>query len=110
MWPECKNRLYDTIDTVHRVGPKRPNGTRPRPIVIQFICRRTRDVWKDAKTSPYLKENRDLKFAEDLSKEDRERRSKLWPIIEKARRENKKAYYVGSRGFVNGTEVFPSSE
>lgn len=67
-------------------------------------------LWKAAKTSPFLKENRDLKFAEDLSWEERERCSKMWPIIEKARRENKKAYYVGCRGFVNGTEVFPSSE
>lgn len=106
--PEYKNRLRDTIDTVHRVGPKRPNSTRPRAIIIQFISRVTRDtLWKAAKASPYLKENRDLKFAEDLSKEDRERRSKLWPIIEKARNENKKAYYVGCRGFVDGVEVFP---
>lgn len=109
--PECKNQLYDTIDTVHRVGSKRPNNTSPRPIIIQFISRRTRDsLWKAAKTSPFLKENRGLKFAEDLSREERERRSKLWPIIEKARRENKKAYYIRCRGFVNGTEVFPSSE
>lgn len=109
--PEYKNRLRDTIDTVHRVGPKRPNNSRPRAIIIQFMSRVTRDsLWKAAKTSSFLKENRDLKFAEDLSKEDRERRSKLWPIIEKARNENKKAYYVGCRGFINGTEVFPSSE
>lgn len=106
--PENQQRVRETIDTVHRVGPKRQNNTRPRAIIIQFISRVTRDnLWKAAKTSQFLKENRDLKFAEDLSKEDRERRRKLWPTIEKARSENKKAYYVGSRGFVDGVEVFP---
>lgn len=106
--PEYKNRIRDTIDTVHHVGSMCPKNTRPRAIIIQFSSLVTRDaVWKAAKTSPYLKENCDLKFAEDLSKEDPERRSKLWPIIEKARKENKKAFYVGCRGFVEGMEVFP---
>lgn len=106
--PEYQQRLLDTIDTVHRVGPRRQNSTRPRAIIIQFISRVTRDnLWKAAKTSPFLKANRDLKFAEDLSKEDRERRSKLWPIIEKARKDDKKAYYVGCRGFIEGVEIFP---
>lgn len=107
--PECKNRIRDTVDTVHRSGAKLPNSSKPRPILIQFISRVTRDsLWKAAKTSQFLKDNH-WKFAEDLSNEDRERRNKLWPIIEKARSEGKKAYYVGCRGFVNGTEIFPSS-
>lgn len=105
--PEYKNSLRDTIDIVHRVCPMWPNTTRPRAIIIQFISRVTRDaLWKAAKASPYLKENCDLKFAEDLSKEDQECRSKLWPIIEKPRNESKKAFYVGCRGFAEGLEVF----
>ncbi|CAL9699537.1 unnamed protein product [Knipowitschia caucasica] len=108
--PEDKSRLRETIDSVHRIGPKRQSGSKPRAISIQFISRVTRDsLWRAAKTSPFLKDHRDLKFAEDLSKEDRDRRSKLWPIIEKARSEGKKAYYVGCRGFIDGKEVFPSS-
>lgn len=90
VFPECKNQLYDTNDTVHRVGSKRPNNISPRPIIIQFISRRTREsLWKAAKTSPFLKDNRDLKFAEDLSWEESKRRSKLWParrLAEKIKR------------------------
>ncbi|KAK7878416.1 hypothetical protein WMY93_034339 [Mugilogobius chulae] len=97
-------------DALHRVGAKLPNANKSRTIIIQFISRVTRDgLWKAAKTSSFLKENH-LKFAEDLSKEDRERRSKLWPLIEKARNEGKKAYYVGCRGFINGTEIPLPSE
>lgn len=103
--PEEKNRLADAIDTVHRLGTKRQNDYKPRGIIIQFIARVYRDgVWKAAKTSPHLRDN-GLRFAEDLSKEDRERRSKLWPVIKKAREEGKPAFFVGGRGFVNGSEV-----
>lgn len=64
-------------------------------------------MWKAAKTSSYLRDSR-LRFAEDLSREDRERRDKLWPMIDKARKEGKPAYFVGGRGFISGVEVFPS--
>ena len=103
--PENKDRMSDTIDTVHRLGPKRPNVNRPRGIIIQFTSRVSRDaIWRAAKSSPYLTNN-GLKFAEDLSKEDRECRSKLWPAIKKAREDGKTAYFVGGRGFVNGSEL-----
>lgn len=70
--PEEKNMLADTIDTVHRLGTKRQNDNKPRGIIIQFIARVCRDaVWKAAKTSPHLRDN-GLRFAEDLSNEDRE--------------------------------------
>ncbi|CAI5669786.1 unnamed protein product [Oreochromis niloticus] len=107
--PEQNHRLPDVIDTVHRLGAKRQGSTRPRGIIVQFTSRIYRDaVWKAAKTSSYLQDNH-LRFAEDLSREDRERRDKLWPLIDKARKEGKPAYFVGGRGFISGSEVFPPS-
>lgn len=107
--PEQKQKLPDVIDTVHRLGPRKQGNANPRGIIIQFTSRVSRDaVWKAAKTSSYLRENH-LKFAEDLSQEDRSRRAKLWPLIDKARKEGKSAYFVGARGFINGTEVLPPS-
>lgn len=107
--PEQNHRLPDVIDTVHRLGAKRQGSTRPRGIIVQFTSRIYRDaVWKAAKTSSYLQDNH-LRFAEDLSREDRERRDKLWPMIDKARKEGKPAYFVGGRGFISGSEVFPPS-
>lgn len=103
--PEQKNRLTDTIDTVHRLGAKRQNDTKSRGIIFQFSTRFCRDaIWKAAKKSSFLRDN-SQRFAEDLTKEDRERRNKLWPLIEKARKESKTSYFVGGRAFVNGSEI-----
>lgn len=103
--PEERSRLADTIDTVHRLGTKQQNDNKPKGIIIQFIARVYRDaVWKAAKTSPHLRDNV-LRFAEDLSKEDRKRRNKLWPVIKKAREEGKPAFFIGGLGFVSGSEV-----
>ncbi|XP_023814979.1 uncharacterized protein LOC111948013 [Oryzias latipes] len=105
--PEAKDKLPDVVDTVHRLGPKRPNNNQPRGIIIQFTARIHRDaVWRAAKKSAFLKEH-NLRMAEDLSAEDRERRNRLWPAVEKARRENKLAFFVGGRAFVNGKEILP---
>ena len=74
---------------------------------MQFTIRIYRDaVWRSAKKSAFLKSN-NLKLAEDLSADDRDRRNRLWPAVEKARKENKLAFFVGGRAFVNGKEIFP---
>lgn len=60
---------------------------------------------KSAKKSNFLKEKK-LRFAEDLMAVDRETRSQLWPSVEAARKEGRRAYFVGSRAFVDGKEIF----
>lgn len=70
--PDYKSQFPNTINIVHRLGPRLPNSPKPSAILIQFISRRIGDnLWKAAKTSQYIKENQDLRFTEDLSKEDR---------------------------------------
>ncbi|KAG1930526.1 hypothetical protein F2P79_022284 [Pimephales promelas] len=103
--PEDKDKLPNAIDTVHRLGRKEPNKS--RGIICQFASRFFRDaVWRAAKESAFLREN-GLKISEDLSPADKERRNKLWPVVEKARQNNKRAYFVGGRAFVEGVETFP---
>lgn len=109
--PAEKTRLSSLIDTVHRLGRKKEKEPRspdkPRGIIIQFTSRVTRDaIWKAAKKSEYL-QSHGLRFAEDLSKIDRERRLQLWPTVKEARHQGKTAYFVGGRAFVAGTEIFP---
>lgn len=83
---------------MHRVGVKKPNGT--RGIILQFSSRVHRAaVWAAAKNSSYLRDN-GLRFAEDLCKADRETRMKLWPIVDKARKAGKTTYFVGGRAFI----------
>ncbi len=103
--PVQKNRLANSIDTVHCLCAKQQNDTKPRGIILQFTSRVCRDaIWKAAKMSPFLLDN-SLRFVEDLPKEDMERRNKLWLLIEKARKEGKTAYFVGVCAFINGSEV-----
>lgn len=105
--PDAKDKLPDVVDNVHRLGRKRLNDSKPRGVIVQFTSRFQRDaVWRAAKDSSFLKNN-NLKISEDLSTADRERRNKLWPVVEKARKENKRAYFVGGRAFVEGSEIFP---
>ncbi len=93
--PEESSRLSSVIDIAHRLGQKSTAGSRPRPIIIQFTSRMMRnEVWKRAKSSTYLKANGFL-FKEDFSKGDRERRSKLWPLVKQARDAGKTAFFTG---------------
>jgi len=105
--PEAKDKLQYTVDTVHRLGRKQGSNDKPRGIIFQFTSRFYRDaIWRAAKDSQFLRNN-NLKLSEDLSPTDREKRNKLWPLVDKARRDNKRAYFVGGRAFVEGTEIFP---
>ncbi|KAK7925199.1 hypothetical protein WMY93_007509 [Mugilogobius chulae] len=101
--PLLGSKVAGGIDVVHRLG--RRDGNKSRGIIILFALRTLRDeVWRNAKTNAYLRENK-LRFGEDLTKEDKDARAALWPIIEKARQDGKKAYYVGRKGYVDGKEV-----
>lgn len=107
LMPDARDKLPDAVDTVHRLGRKRLNDSKPRGIIVQFTSRFQRDsIWRAAKDSIFLRNN-NMKISEDLSQVDKERRNKLWPIVEKARKENKRAYFVGGRAFVEGVEIFP---
>ncbi|KAK5614063.1 hypothetical protein CRENBAI_011781 [Crenichthys baileyi] len=86
--PSDAERLPQVIDTMHRVGIKKTNGT--RSIILQFSSRMHRAaVWAAAKN--YL-QNNNLRFTEDLCKADRETRMKLWPFVDEARKAGKAAF------------------
>ncbi len=90
--PEDKDKLPNVIDTVHRLGRKQPNKTRGN--ILQFACNFYRDaVWRAANESTLIQEN-NMNISEDLSLTDKERRNKRWPAVEKARKYNKRAYFI----------------
>ncbi|KAG1956865.1 max-interacting protein 1 isoform c [Pimephales promelas] len=96
-----KDKLPEIIDVVHRLWKIQQGDVgRSKATIMQFSVRSYRDaVWKAAKNSSYLKQN-DLRFMEDFSAGDRERRRKLWPEVQKTRA--KMAYFVGGRAFIQG--------
>lgn len=96
-------QLEDAVDVVHRIGKKESN--RIRPLVVLFVRRVIKEeIWRKSKDSPVCKE-RGVHFAEMMPLEDREARKKLWPQIEQARREGKRAYYRGPHGFIEGQKI-----
>lgn len=53
----------------------------------------------------FFKEKK-LRFAEDLTAVDKKTRSQLWLSVEAAQKEGRRAYFVGTRVFVVGKEIF----
>ncbi|CAM4674148.1 unnamed protein product [Leuciscus chuanchicus] len=102
----CKEILPETectfvtgaIDVVHRIDkpPEVKSNITLRPVIIRFLSRTARDlVWRNAKANEYL-QRKHLRFKEDLTAADKEARTKLWPLAEKAHKEGKRAYFVES--------------
>lgn len=106
--PESCKRSFEVIDIAHRLS--KPQSGRIRAIIALFTLRSVRDaIWKNAKNNEFLKQHK-LHFVEDLTKEEKDRRSLLWPHVKKAREDNRKAYYVGSKAFIEGIEIKLNAE
>lgn len=89
--PELGDPLHFHIVVTHRVG--RRSEDKVRPIIIRFTSRATKEtIWKNAKSADNLTA-RKIRFGEDLTSRDQETRNKLWPHIEAARKEGKKAFF-----------------
>ncbi|XP_016346672.1 uncharacterized protein LOC107692222 [Sinocyclocheilus anshuiensis] len=102
--PDSNVAIQADIDIAHRLGKL---DNRPRPVIIRFAKRSTRDlVWRQAKHSDYLR-NHKLRFTEDLTQADRMLRMKLWPLVEAARKEGKRAFFIGGQAFVDGKAMHP---
>lgn len=81
--PGYKDKFVEVIDSVHRLGRKHPAKAQVRDVILQFSMRHFRDmVWKMSQRCEYLKQ-RNLHFKEDLTLEERKKRNRLWPVIQK---------------------------
>ncbi|XP_061682733.1 uncharacterized protein si:ch211-196c10.15 [Syngnathoides biaculeatus] len=109
MLPGSQQKITDNIDMTHRLGKYQSSQNQLRTTIIRFTNRSTRDLlWRVAKKSEYLK-NHKLRFTEDLTAEDKAIRNKLWPMIEAARKNGKKAHFAGTRVIVDGKETCPDN-
>lgn len=102
--PDEKNKFGFLVDTVHRIGRPREDGS-SRPMIMQFTMRTFRHkVWKASMSANVMKEKK-LRFAEDLTYRERQCRQKLWPLVEKARKEGKKTSWRGPDVIIDGRKV-----
>ncbi|KAK7878341.1 hypothetical protein WMY93_031058 [Mugilogobius chulae] len=100
--PSIAHQLPLTVDVAHRLGPRSGDARSSRRIIVRFLSRSHRDrVWRDARTAAVLKEKK-ITLSEDLTQETREARNQLWPLVEKARSEGKKAGFRGAFAFIEG--------
>jgi len=75
--PMSVEKIRDNVDTVHRLGKKDDPAfnMRPRPIIMQFGMRTTRDeIWRRSREARVCNELH-IQFRQDWSKEDREARA-----------------------------------
>jgi len=102
--PDVESRqLEEAVDIAHRVGSKEDN--KARPVLLLFTRRLVREeTWRRSKESTVFKEG-GIRLAEMLPREDREARKKLWPQIEGARREGKRAHYRGPHSYIEGGQI-----
>ncbi len=96
--------LQTSIDVAHRLGPKLGNA-RPRTMIVQFLSRSHHDlVWADAKKSEVLKQKK-MRITEDLTQRTKEAWNNLWPLVEKARKEGRRAGFKGPFAIVDGKKI-----
>lgn len=98
-----RQQLEEAVDIVHRVGRNEDN--RSRHVVVLFVRRFVKEeLWRRCKDSRVCRE-KGVRLAEMLPREDREAREKLWPQIEQARRDGKRAYFRGPHGYIEGRQI-----
>lgn len=103
--PSIAADLPRGVDIAHRLGPRSAAEKSSRRIIVLFSSRSLRDrVWKNAKTAVLLREKK-IKIFKDLSQREKDARSLLWPTVEKARREGKRAGFHGQFAVIEGKRV-----
>lgn len=101
--PHLVQKLEDHVHTVHEIGKKEPG--KPRQMIVQFTMRKYRDeIWKSTKNSSVCRDH-GVHFMEDFTREDRLVHAALWPLIDQARKEGRKAYYRGPFGYIEGKRI-----
>ena len=90
----CKN------DTAHRIGPPKPNKT--RPIVAKFNYYRDKETIKKAAGEKLT--NSKFSVDDQFPKEIQQRRRKMVPILKKAQSEGKDAILVYDKLYINAVK------
>lgn len=99
-----KNKLGFLVDTVHRIGQPGENRG-PRPVIIQFtMCTFRQKFWRASMNATVMKKKK-LRLSEDLTYWERQCRKKLWPLVDKARKEGKKTTWRGPDAIIDGKKV-----
>lgn len=101
--PQWSEKMEDIVDSAHRLG--RNVDGKNRQIIVQFTMRIHRDTtWRASKNHAACREH-GIRFAEDLTKADKEARDAVWPKIKEARSRGQPAFFRGPIGFINNRPI-----
>ncbi|KAJ7983480.1 hypothetical protein DPEC_G00377840 [Dallia pectoralis] len=100
--PGLADVLQSLIDVAHRLGPKL--GYTRRTIIVHPLSVSPRSYMADARRSEVLKQKK-IRISEDLTERTKEARNKLWPLVEKARKEGRRAGFGGPNAVVDGKRI-----
>ncbi|XP_062589937.1 uncharacterized protein LOC134251550 [Saccostrea cucullata] len=98
--------IGENIERAHRIGKVDQERDKPRPIVVKFSSYRIRE--KVRENAPKLAGTR-FSIQEQFPKKIQEARSKLYPIMNEARRNQKRASLIRDKLYINGEEYIPES-
>ncbi|KAL1261521.1 hypothetical protein QQF64_006786 [Cirrhinus molitorella] len=92
--PQGRRAEAESEDRRLEVELKDPPDSTPTELEMGRPKPTPQMIWRDARTAAVLKE-RKIRTFEDLTQSTKDTRNKLWPLVERARKEGKRA---GSRG------------
>ncbi len=101
--PEAAPDFDKLINIVLRVGQKKEGKN--RPIIMSFKERSTHELLLTALYSSEYHRSSPLQFKDVLTAGDIDTRNRLWPRIEAARKEGKKAFFIGAKAIIDGKEI-----
>lgn len=101
--PEAALDFDKHIDIVLRVGQKK-EGTN-RPIIMGFKEKSTMELLLTTSYSSEYHLSSPLRFKDVLTARDINTRNRLWPRIKAARKEGKKAFFIGAKAIIDGIEI-----
>lgn len=83
----------------------RKDRGQPSFVSLTDLCR----TWCGGRQKTAVFSENNLCFTEDLTAADKALRKKLWPLIDAAKKEGKKAHFAGTHVIIEGKEVRPTS-
>lgn len=91
--------LPNMVDIAHKLGPQDDKRTRH---IMQFTsCSHRDNVWREVSSSAVLTQN-NVKIFENMLQETKDARNKLWLVVKKAKKEDKRAGFKGVIAVIKG--------
>ncbi|XP_071086335.1 protein unc-13 homolog C-like [Haliotis cracherodii] len=94
------------LEKVHRLGKKRSDQTKPRPILVAFTSKRDRDI---VKSQSHKLKGSSVGINEHFPYEIQQRRNQPWHRYKQAKSNGHKTSFIRDRLYIDGKRIYPDS-